>query len=259
MARSRNIKPGFFKNELLGQADPMLSLLFVGLWTLSDRRGILEDRPLRIKAELFPYRDITDIAGYLTELERLGFLERFTAKGVALIHIPTFAKHQSPHPTEKPNEFPGIEEKDEQKQDAEQLPVKKPLDNGGLHVVATLNPYSLKDESRKQQRKPRGFLLSEFLEACKQNNEPAISGYKPLWDYTEKVGIPKEWVVLAWRMFRRKFADDKKRYLDWRHTFRNYVENNWLKLWTLDASGQCLMTSTGFAELKHSNVEQEAA
>ena len=147
MARSRNIKPGFFKNELLGQADPLLSLLFVGLWTLADRRGILEDRPLRIKAELFPYRDVTDIAGYLTELERLGFLERFTAKGVALIHIQNFTKHQAPHPTEKPNEFPSFEEKDEQKQVVEQLPVITPLSNGTVHVAATLIPYSLKEDS----------------------------------------------------------------------------------------------------------------
>lgn len=147
MARARNIKPGFFKNELLGQADPLLSLLFVGLWTLADRRGVLEDRPLRIKAELFPYRDVTDISGYLTELERLGFLERFTAKGVALIHIQNFTKHQSPHPTEKPNEFPGVEQKDEQKQAVERLPVITPLHNGTVHVAAALNPYSLNPES----------------------------------------------------------------------------------------------------------------
>jgi hypothetical protein len=52
--RACNIKPGFFKNEVLGTAVPILSLLFSGLWGLADREGRLEDRPLRIKAEIFP-------------------------------------------------------------------------------------------------------------------------------------------------------------------------------------------------------------
>jgi len=77
MARSRNIKPGFFTNELLGTADPMVCLTFAGLWCLADKEGILEDRPLRIKAELFPYRESLDVNGYLTDLSRLGFIQRY--------------------------------------------------------------------------------------------------------------------------------------------------------------------------------------
>ena len=55
MARARNIKPGLFKNELLVEQSLFVRLLFVGLWTLADREGRLEDRPKRIKLELFPY------------------------------------------------------------------------------------------------------------------------------------------------------------------------------------------------------------
>jgi hypothetical protein len=54
--RARNLKPGLFKNELLGEANPLLTILFEGLWCLSDREGRLEDRPLRFCAEIFPYR-----------------------------------------------------------------------------------------------------------------------------------------------------------------------------------------------------------
>ena len=49
MARSRNIKPGFFKNEDLLDLPYEYRLLFVGLWTLADREGYLEDRPKRIR------------------------------------------------------------------------------------------------------------------------------------------------------------------------------------------------------------------
>ena len=52
MARARNIKPSFFMNENLAECDPLARILFVGLWTLADRDGRLEDRPkpLRVQA-----------------------------------------------------------------------------------------------------------------------------------------------------------------------------------------------------------------
>lgn len=109
MARARNIKPSIFKNELLGVADPLLTLLFESLWCLADREGRLEDRPLRIKAETFPYREGLDINGFLTELQRLGFIVRYSVNGQALIEVVNFKKHQSPHNTEKPTELPGME------------------------------------------------------------------------------------------------------------------------------------------------------
>ncbi len=70
MARARNIKPGLFKNEILGVAEPIYTLLFEGLWLLADREGRLEDRPLRIKAEIFPYREGLDLVSMLGWLER---------------------------------------------------------------------------------------------------------------------------------------------------------------------------------------------
>ena len=97
MARARNIKPSLFKNELLGVADPLLTILFISLWCLADRRGRLEDRPLRIKAETFPYREGIDINGYLTELSRLEFIQRYKEDNIDIIQIVNFEKHQNPH------------------------------------------------------------------------------------------------------------------------------------------------------------------
>lgn len=100
VARARNIKPGLFKNEILGVADPLYTLLFEGLWLLADRAGRLEDRPLRIKAEVFPYRDGLDVVAMLSWLESNGFIRRYAANGLALIQITEFAKHQNPHKNE---------------------------------------------------------------------------------------------------------------------------------------------------------------
>jgi hypothetical protein len=57
MARTRSIKPSFFKNEFLAECEPMARLLFIGLWTLADSQGRMEFRPMRIRAELFPSTD----------------------------------------------------------------------------------------------------------------------------------------------------------------------------------------------------------
>ena len=63
MARSRNIKPGFFKNELLAELPFEYRILLQGLWCQADRDGLLEARPKRLKAEIFPYDDVDVDAG----------------------------------------------------------------------------------------------------------------------------------------------------------------------------------------------------
>ena len=127
MARARNIKPSFFTNELLGTEEPMVGMTFVGLWCLADRDGILEDRPLRIKAELFPYRENLDVNGYLTVLQRLGFIQRYVVDGLGYIQIINFQKHQNPHHTEKPKNYPKY-------QRLTDITVKEPLCNGETQV-----------------------------------------------------------------------------------------------------------------------------
>lgn len=106
MARARNIKPSLFKNELLGVADPMLTLLFEGLWLLADREGRLEDRPLRIKAEIFPYRDSVDVESMLSWLHQNEFIVRYSVDAKAYIEVCSFTKHQNPHKNEAQSEIP---------------------------------------------------------------------------------------------------------------------------------------------------------
>lgn len=108
MARSRNIKPGLFTNELLGTADPYLTILFEGLWCEADREGRLEDRPLKINARIFPYRGFSPkkIEAMLGELTALGFIRRYKVGEVGVIQVVNFVEHQSPHSTEKESKLP---------------------------------------------------------------------------------------------------------------------------------------------------------
>jgi hypothetical protein len=152
MARARNIKPSFFMNEELGIEDPLVSLLFISLWCLADRDGRLEDRPMKIKAQTFPYRDGTDINGYLTVLHRLGLIERYKVKGIGFIQVVNFKKHQSPHNTEKASDIPGPEKKDEENQSdifTREITVKQRKSDGG-NPPDSLIPDSLIPDSPKE-------------------------------------------------------------------------------------------------------------
>ena len=98
--RTRNLKPGFFKNEHLAQLSPLTRILFTGLWCLADRDGILEDRPQRIKAEVLPY-DNCEINDMLDGLQCANFLTRYKdSSGQQLLHIHNFNRHQHVHPKE---------------------------------------------------------------------------------------------------------------------------------------------------------------
>ena len=103
--RSRNIKPGFFKNEDLGELPPLARLLFAGLWCLADREGRVEDRPRKIKAELLPY-DNCDVAELLEVLATKGFIRRYRAAERDCLWIPSFREHQNPHYKEAPSILP---------------------------------------------------------------------------------------------------------------------------------------------------------
>ena len=105
MARARNIKPGFFKNEDLAECSVWARLLFPGLWMLADREGRIEDRPKRIKGEIFPF-DAIEVDPLLGELVNWGFIRRYLIDGKRCIQINNFQVHQSPHGTEKDSDLP---------------------------------------------------------------------------------------------------------------------------------------------------------
>jgi len=111
--RSRNIKPGFFINEKLGELSYESRLLFIGLWCAADCDGLLEYRPGRIKMQIFPY-DKIDIEAMIDELVSIresdgspSFLIRYYVNGTGdILQIQNFKKHQNPHPNERSLNLP---------------------------------------------------------------------------------------------------------------------------------------------------------
>lgn len=244
MARARNIKPAFFTNELLGTEDPMVSLTFVGLWCLADKAGILEDRPLRIKAELFPYRESLDVNGYLTVLARLGFIVRYENEGRRFIQVCNFRKHQSPHNTEKGKGFPfSTDPKSLILGDNGYVTVKKSLPDGvkteaerpdslipDTGFTDSLIPDSLipdsksisaqqadappKEKTKRATKIPDPFLLTGEMRAWAAEKAPGLNiceETENFVDYWRGAGKAKADWIATWRTWMRKNQKDALR------------------------------------------------
>ena len=105
MARSRNIKPGFFVNEYLVELPFETRLLFAGLWTLADREDRLEDRPKKIKMAIFPADDV-DVNQSLQQLHDAGLIVRYVVENKGYIEVVKFGQHQNPHVKEAASVIP---------------------------------------------------------------------------------------------------------------------------------------------------------
>ena len=211
MARSRNIKPGFFTNEDLVELDFATRLLFAGLWTVADKEGRLQDRPKKIKIDVFP-ADNLDIDTMLQALHNGKFIVRYEVDGSKYIQISNWSKHQNPHHTEKASEIPGIDGA---------LTVKPPLetrespkqDGGNLADSLLLIPDSLiPDSKKKTERTTRGSRLS--------------SHFEPDFDFAKQEGIQSpsdEFEKFKDYWFAQPGSKGVK--LDWQATWRNWCRN----------------------------------
>ena len=150
MSRSRNIKPGFFKNEALADLPFEYRILFQGLWCEADRDGRLEDRPKRLKAELFPY-DSVDVNAGLDALAKAGFIARYEVTGGRYIEVLNFAKHQNPHKKETPSTIPAWDRTAQ----AREIPGQAPE----IPEPARLIPDSLLLIPDSKKLAPKGDLL----------------------------------------------------------------------------------------------------
>jgi hypothetical protein len=93
MARIRTIKPEFFLDDELADLSPLTRLLFIGLWTLADCEGRMEDRPKRIRAQILPFDD-GDTDSQLQDLHQHGFIHRYIVEDKRYLLVTSFKKHQ---------------------------------------------------------------------------------------------------------------------------------------------------------------------
>lgn len=128
---------------------------------------------------------------------------------------------------------------------------RKPLKPASANTSCTHQDTSV---GKKRRSRSGEITFAEWLEEIRASGQKAISDYLPVWDYAEKIGLPAEWVEIAWLKFRDRYLEDKsytgKRYADWRRVFKNSVEANWFRLWYAKEGAFLLTTAGQQAELE---------
>lgn len=101
----------------------------------------------------------------------------------------------------------------------------------------------------KAPQKPKttpkiGFAA--FQAACREQGEPCIPEDDAVHAYADRIGLPEEFVALAWRWFKGRYADRRQAGIrGWRQTFRNAVEGNWPGYWFRTQDGEWQLTTAG--------------
>lgn len=110
-------------------------------------------------------------------------------------------------------------------------------------------------------RKSEAIGFQAWCALVKAGGQKLIPEDDPVFAYAERVGLPDDFLRLAWREFQDRYSDGTKpkRYRDWRAVFRNAVRGNWFKLWWHDGNGYALTTAGMQAAKAHQRTEAEAA
>lgn len=163
MARSRNIKPGFFTNDELAECSPYARLLFAGLWTIADKEGRLDDRPKKIKALVLPF-DSVDCDDLLAQLHAKNFITRYVVEGNGYIQINNWKKHQNPHCKEAASDIPELSKQERSNEEAPEEP--------GTNMVQLSKEIPQPIEINEA---PEMHDTSTVQEQCENNLNPADS------------------------------------------------------------------------------------
>lgn len=104
----------------------------------------------------------------------------------------------------------------------------------------------------KREKQPE-LTFADWSDRLKATGEKLISE-SSVWAYAASINLPDDFVRIAWFKFKTRYLSDpaysKKKYADWRKTFRNAVEGNWLSLWHFKAGEFHLSTAGGQASLE---------
>lgn len=114
-------------------------------------------------------------------------------------------------------------------------------------------------EGKKRRSRSAEKTFAEWIDDVRASGEKPVSDYLAVWDYAKKIGLPDEFIQLAWLKFRDRYTTDDnykgKKYADWRRTFLNAVRDNWFKLWYRNGDAFLLTTAGQQAELETRGAE----
>ena len=116
----------------------------------------------------------------------------------------------------------------------------------------TKNQEPLKEKDKKEKpllavasRAAGKVTLRQWLDGLARQNRADIPEDGIVASYASKVGIPSEFIALAWYSFTANYLPSKKAYTDWDRAFLNCVRAGGYGIWYTDHDGQYQLTTKG--------------
>lgn len=227
--------------------------LYVSILLSADDVGLFEATPFRLARRADVQRNHADkllamladadlVRLYEVDGKRYGFIPRYGQRlqikrcrhphpDMALLHGDEDAINKIKHLASNPT----VEFRDPPRSTVGQPPEPEP------------EPEEKQIPPNPQGGKRPAVGLKAWLSDIKASGAKPVPEGDPVFAYAERVGIPSEFLALAWFGFKHRYLTQHpdKKYKDWRRTFRNAVESNWLKFWWVDGSGAYALTTAG--------------
>lgn len=133
-------------------------------------------------------------------------------------------------------------------------------DGNASHYSTTPLDKSPPKPPKGGTRRERSITLADYLAQCEAGRVDPIPANDGVWKYPETMGLPGDWIPLAWWAFQGRYlakpGEKAKRYTSWPQTFRNAVRENWLRLWFTRDGKSYELTTTGHQALAEMRTER---
>lgn len=124
-------------------------------------------------------------------------------------------------------------------------------------------PHGGESQPAEPKAKRGNITLADYLSQCRDAQAEPIPESDAVWAYPDTMGLPREYIPLAWWAFQGRYIAGKgekaKRYTSWPQAFRNAVRENWLHLWWLDQRGGYALTTAGQQAKREMAAVEDAA
>jgi len=195
--------------------------------------------------------DLIGWKGFAAAMNKVGWLDE-SHEGLALprfdTHNGTSAKRRAQETGRKREARSSASDADkkrtreEKRREEEKEPPNPPSPTGDEGAEVKV------EKTSKRERKPR-TALKTFLAACRANGVKPVTTYAPLMEYVEGVGLPADFLELAWDVFCHEHLDGGTNaatlQADWQRHFTNYVSKGYYRLWVCKPDGSFELTSVG--------------
>lgn len=188
--------------------------------------------------------EIVGVPGFADAIEAAGWVE-FDASGG--LSMPNFHEHNTSADARSGGAERQKRYREKHKEAGGESDDKRNADRNVTRDVTVTPREEKKREEKKEQKKPRasGAKKQCFTDWANTLAGPAVPADDPLFGWAQSVGIPREWIAIAWWIFEARYDEKDTAYSDWRAVFRKAVREDWLKAWRQTRSGEWELTTAG--------------